>query len=89
MMNTVVELGPHDEEVRSIIAEVMESMREWLVSVLSQGQEMGAFRKDVTARDMANYLIVVKAGLLSGSKAKLKDQDPFVVAELALSTIEA
>lgn len=88
MINSIVELGPHDEQIRELIARFMESMRDKLVSTIESGQKMGEIRTDTPARDLANYLISVKAGLLSASKVKMANHDPYVIAEFALSTLE-
>ena len=88
MINSIVELGPHDEQIRELIARFMESMRDKLVSTIVSGQKMGEIRTDTSARDLANYLISVKAGLLSASKVKMANHDPYVIAEFALSNLE-
>jgi TetR/AcrR family transcriptional repressor of nem operon len=88
MMNSVVELAPHDEAVRSIIEGFMKRIRVELTKWISRGQETGQFRSDRKPDELAEYLMFVKAGILSASKVKLEAQDPFRAAELALSAIE-
>ena len=88
MMNSVVELAPHDETVRSIIEGFMKRIRAALTKWISVGQETGQFRSDRKPDELAEYLMFVKAGILSASKVKLEAQDPFGAAELALSAIE-
>jgi len=88
MMNTVVELGPLDEEIRVMISSFMSSMRHRLTDIITAGQESGEFRTDRSAASLADYLMSVKAGLLTSSKVNIPDQDPFEVADLALLTLD-
>ncbi len=88
MINSVVELGPHDEQIRELIARFMESMRDKLTETIQAGQDVGEFRTDTAARDLANYLISMKAGLLSSAKVKLENHNPYAIADFALSTLE-
>lgn len=88
MMNTVVELAPHDEEIQAFIAAYMEKMRDNLCDLISRGQSLGQFRADLKAIDMADYLIYVKAGLFTGSKMNLKAQDPYMAAQFAVKALE-
>jgi len=88
LMNTVVELGPHDDEVRSIISSFMETMRDNLANLIREGQQQGQFRDDRPASYMADYLVSVKAGILTGSKMSMPDQDPFETARFAVSVLE-
>ncbi len=88
MMNTVVELGPHDDQIREVIASFVSSMRDRLTELIERGQDSDEFRKDRTAGSLADYLIAVKAGLLTASKMNLPGQDPYQVAEFALAALE-
>lgn len=88
MMNSVVELGPHDETVRSFIESFMQRTKDKLSELIAKGQAMGQFRTDREPVEIAEYLMFVKAGILTGSKVRLESQDPFRVVELALSAIE-
>lgn len=88
MMNTVVELGPHDEDIRQMIATFMSGMRSTLIGLIRKGQEMGQFRDDRTPEQLAEFLIFMKAGILTGSKVRFIDHGPSEVVEYALSTIE-
>ena len=88
MMNSVVELAPHDETVRSFIESFMQNMKDKLSELIAKGQALGQFRTDHEPVELAEYLMFVKAGILTGSKVRLESQNPFGVVELALSAIE-
>jgi len=86
-MNSVVELGPHDESVRRVIDATMSAVRAELVRWITLGQQSGDFRTDQSAEDLAGFLLYMKAGILTGSKMNLDSQDPFGAAEIALAAI--
>jgi len=88
MMNTVVELGPHDDQIRDIIGVFMSAMRDRLAELIARGQEMGEFRNDRSSKSLADYLVSVKAGLLTSSKVNMPDQDPFEITNFALMALE-
>jgi TetR/AcrR family transcriptional regulator, transcriptional repressor for nem operon len=88
MLNSVVELGPHDDEVKALIGGFMDTARKHVAAAIKRGQKTGEFRTDKSAEDLANYIMYVKAGLLTASKVQLDSQDPFAVAEMALIAIE-
>lgn len=88
MMNSVVELAPHDETVRSFIESFMKSIKGKLSELIAKGQAIGQFRTDREPVELAEYLMFVKAGILTGCKMRLESQDPYGAVELALSAIE-
>jgi len=87
MMNSVVELAPHDEKVKKMIADYMSDLETRLSVVIEEGQRLSQFRSDKTGLELAQYLLFVKAGLLTGSKVNSASQDPFEAADLALSAL--
>ncbi|TDI75594.1 MAG: TetR/AcrR family transcriptional regulator [Bacteroidetes bacterium] len=88
MMNSVVELAPHDKEVKELIGAFMDSARKNVSMAIERGQALGEFRTDKTADELASYVLYVKAGLLTAGKMQLVSQDPFAAAEMALLTLE-
>ncbi len=87
MMNSLVELAPHDDDVRELIADYMSKLEAHLSSLVEKGQRSGQFRTDRTAKELVSYLMFVKAGFLTGSKAGLTSQDPFTVIDVALGVL--
>jgi TetR/AcrR family transcriptional regulator, transcriptional repressor for nem operon len=85
MMNSAVELGTADEEVRGMLESVMARVREMLTDLLRTGQEAGQFRSDMEPRSMAEFLMTVKAGILTSGKIALPGMDPFDTIDTALA----
>ncbi|MFT5142253.1 MAG: TetR/AcrR family transcriptional repressor of nem operon [Rhodothermales bacterium] len=85
MMNSAVELGTVDEEVRGIVESVMAHVREMLTDLLRTGQEAGEFRADLEPKSMAEFLMTVKAGILTSGKIHLPGMDPFDTINTALA----
>ena len=80
--------GGSAEEVKNLIGTFMDKARQNLSNIIARGQSNGEFRTDKSADELANYVMYVKAGLLTASKVQLASQDPFSVAEMALSTLQ-
>lgn len=86
-VNSVVELAPHDAEVRQILEDHHKRVIKNLTRVVAAGQADGSFRKDVPAADLAAYLTVVAAGFVSTSKASLPGLDDAGLGDILYSTI--
>lgn len=87
MMNSAVELAPYDDMVREFISSFIERMKTKLVGLIERGQEEGQIRKDKSAKDLAEYVMFVKAGMLTGNKVKMGSEDPSTVIDLAISAL--
>jgi len=89
MMNSVVELAPHDPEVSKMIKSFIELGKTRLVSVIKEGQAIGEFRTDMSAEDIASYIVFVKAGLLTAGKLQLPSVNPASMVETAMQAVTA
>ncbi|MFT4604034.1 MAG: TetR/AcrR family transcriptional repressor of nem operon [Rhodothermales bacterium] len=87
MMNSAVELSSQDEEVRQLIAGVMQHVRGLMTDLIGQGQRAGDFRNDMEAEAMADLLMSVKAGVLTSGKVHLPGSDPFRALDTALASL--
>ena len=87
-VNTLMELGPHDEEVRATLERHQRRAVRALARVIAEGQEDGSVRDDASAEDLATYLMMVSAGLIATSKSSSESFDSPRVAELAFSALE-
>jgi TetR/AcrR family transcriptional regulator, transcriptional repressor for nem operon len=67
-VNTLVELGPHDEQARAILEAHFERVRELLIEQIRQGQGHGEIRQDIDARQCARFVMTMVAGLLGSLK---------------------
>ena len=67
-LNTLMELGPHDEETSRCLNNHFANVRELVNDIVSKGQEMGLIRRDIPATDVAEYLITMQLGIVSSAK---------------------
>ena len=87
MMNSVVELAPHDEDVKALIGNFMEGAKRQISAVISRGQALGEFRTDKSGDELADYVMNVKAGLLTAGKMDIRTSDPETIIEMTLQAI--
>jgi AcrR family transcriptional regulator len=73
-VNTLVELGPHDEQARAILETHFGRMRALLMEQIRRGQERGEIRADIDAGRCARFLMTMVAGLLGSLKARRANQ---------------
>lgn len=70
-LNTLVELGPHDDQARAILEAHFERIRGLLIKQIRRGQELGEFRRDVGEAPLAQLLMTLAGGMLSGLKGAI------------------
>jgi TetR/AcrR family transcriptional repressor of nem operon len=86
--NSIVELAPHDDEVRRIVEAMISRVEKTLKSTLDQAAEAGEISSDTDTRAVARFLNATVHGLVvlgkaSASRAALKD-----VVRVALTAIK-
>lgn len=69
MVNTTIELAPHDKEVAEIINQNMIDIEEALCLAIKRGQEDGHFTKSQSALSLARFIFNNIAGLRVASKS--------------------
>jgi len=69
MVNSQMELAPHDEEVLEIVAENREALENAFTGAIKRGQEAGQLSKDNTPRSLARFIMSNLWGLTAQSKA--------------------
>ncbi len=87
-VNTLVELAPHDEEVRETLRHHQMRVARALTATLEEGQVAGDFRQDATAGELATYLMTTSAGLVAVSKSSPAFTSSSIV-DLMLSALRA
>ena len=85
-LNTLMELGPHDDAVRDRLTAHFGVIRARVVAVLEAGQRAGEVRADLEAGVLAGYLQTVVAGLATGARAGPQG-DPAAVIAVALDSL--
>ena len=81
MINSLVELAPHDPEVKQALQLVAGREIEMMTGLVSKAQEAGEIRSDRDPQRIARQLMVTLAGLAATVKG-------FVTAEEAMETID-
>ncbi|MCF6406339.1 TetR/AcrR family transcriptional regulator [Chitinophaga filiformis] len=69
MVNSKVELAPHDEEVAAIVKENREALENAFTSAIKRGQEKGQISKDNPPRSLARFVMNNLWGLSVHSKS--------------------
>lgn len=86
-LNTVVELGPHDETAAALLAAHHQRVEGLLSRLIRRAQRAGRLRTDRPAAELAHFLFVVISGMLTRSKASLTKARARRTAELALEAL--
>ena len=68
--NTIVELAPHDEEVRRMVSMAMRWLEETLAGVLEEAREAGEIAKGREPRRLARLIVVAFEGSLVLAKTE-------------------
>jgi TetR/AcrR family transcriptional regulator, transcriptional repressor for nem operon len=83
-VNTLVELGPHDEQARRLLEAHFERVRKLLMEQIRRGQEQGEVRRDVDAGQCAHFLMTMVAGLLGSLKGATSKPEARRLAQTTL-----
>jgi TetR/AcrR family transcriptional regulator, transcriptional repressor for nem operon len=83
-VNTLVELGPHDEQARRVLEAHFERVRQLLMEQIRRGQEQGEVRRDVDAGQCAQFLMTMVAGLLGSLKGATSKPEARRLAQTTL-----
>lgn len=67
-VNCLIELAPHDDEVRQILAAQTVYLRSLLTQAIAHGQTVGDFRTDMEAEDLSMMLLSLLYGIVTSSK---------------------
>ena len=83
-VNTLIELGPHDEQARRVLEAHFERMRNLLMEQIRRGQELGEIRRDIDAGQCARLLMTMVAGLLGSLKGATSKAEARRLAQTTL-----
>lgn len=87
--NTLVELAPHDEEVKSVLTHQKRRIEKLLAEEIRQGQQDGDFRSDIDAEDLAVAANVLISGIMADCKTGENKGRTATVIETFLKTLTA
>jgi TetR/AcrR family transcriptional repressor of nem operon len=68
MVNSIIELAPHDEEAKIILNRQVKRLEAVFTKAITHGQNTGSFRSDTEAKDMAIEVSVFTFGIMSYRK---------------------
>ena len=68
MLNSLVELAPHDEDVKQILVAELEAVQGLVCRAVARGHTLGEFRSDISAKELSFLLLNLLHGLVTHSK---------------------
>jgi TetR/AcrR family transcriptional repressor of nem operon len=86
-MNSAVELGRDDAQVRGLLESQHSRMSRLLIEIIEQAQQQSQVRSDLSAEKLAKTLFVFVAGLLGTSKMLRDTVDTEEMVEAALQMV--
>jgi TetR/AcrR family transcriptional repressor of nem operon len=75
MINSMVELAPHDPEVRALLEAGAKKRQAVMAELISKAQEAGEINNKLDAARLARQLMVTMAGAAAGIKGFLSSED--------------
>ncbi|MEM8487054.1 MAG: TetR/AcrR family transcriptional regulator [Bacteroidota bacterium] len=88
-LNTVVELGPHDDETLQCLNDHFANIRQLVTQTIQAGQAQQLMRSDTPAHELAEYLMTVQIGIVSSAKHAHSVEAKAKVAGFALAQVTA
>lgn len=68
MLNSLVELAPHDETVKKLLANHLDHVQKQICRAIARGQELGEFRTDISAEELSFLVLNLLHGIVTNSK---------------------
>lgn len=88
MMNTCMELSPHDPDIAAQIQDGLEYMQKGFEYVLFKGQRQGSISVQKNAEELAFFLTSQVAGMVVMAKNNASRQQLQVIADLAVEVLK-
>lgn len=86
--NTVMELAPHETEIRNKVAHALKMAEEAFFGVLCRAKEQGELRKEQDPRALARFVATMMQGTIVMIKAGASAEAVKQTAETALSMLD-
>lgn len=77
-INSVVELGPHDPELRAELEAHFSAIRALLITRIEAAQAWGEVRQDQEATTLADLVITTLSGIAATSRGANTDVSPVI-----------
>ena len=75
MINSMVELAPHDPDVKALIGQAVEKRLRVLTAMITKAQEAGGIRSELEPSKLALQLMVTLAGAAATAKGMFGQED--------------
>lgn len=87
MVNTTIELAPHDKEIAEIVNQNMQDIEDALCRAIKKGQDEGVFSTRQTARSLARFLFNNITGIRVAAKSSSDKKVYDDIVKVALSAL--
>ena len=81
MINSIVELAPHDPEVKALLQQVAAKRVRIMIDLIEKAQQAGEIRPELEPRKLAQQFMVMVAGSAALAKGLLEPQQAVGVIE--------
>jgi TetR/AcrR family transcriptional regulator, transcriptional repressor for nem operon len=88
-VNSLIELAPYDPDVAKKLEHQFSRVGDLLESVITQGQQEGSFRKDLSAKQLRHLLLSIAQGALASGRAAFLKPNLTNLADSVLAVLEA
>jgi TetR/AcrR family transcriptional repressor of nem operon len=86
-VNCMVELAPHDDEVRKLLREHEHRLEQLYERTLRRGLEAGTLRANLDPRAAARWLITVSSGVLVATKTGMTRKEALAMVDFTLHAL--
>jgi TetR/AcrR family transcriptional repressor of nem operon len=86
-VNCMVELAPHDDEVRKLLKDHEHRIEQLYERTLRRGVDEGALRPDLDPREAARWLTIVVSGVQVGTKTGMPRKDALAMVDFTLKAL--
>jgi TetR/AcrR family transcriptional regulator, transcriptional repressor for nem operon len=88
MVNSSVELAPHNAEIAQIVNDNMQEVEDALFRIIEKGQDVGQFSKSHSARSFARFIFNAISGLRVASKSGAEKKVFDDIVKVTLSALK-
>jgi TetR/AcrR family transcriptional regulator, transcriptional repressor for nem operon len=88
MVNSSVELAPHNAEIAQIVNDNMQDIEDALYDLIKKGQDIGQFSKSHSARALARFIFNAISGIRVASKSGVDKKVFDDIVQVTLSALQ-
>ncbi len=88
LVNTTVELAPHDEEIATLIADNQKLVEEAFIRALSRAQQQGLISQDLNLQSTVSFLMTTLSGMRVLGRQTYEPEPFKAVVDIALSILQ-